>query len=218
MKFKEYIKENISEDNEWCANYIMTHCKPYLAEIKSDNSYILYRGMNQIIGNDGLVVKTRAMRKPSDTKAAMHMLLDEYFAKYYNHKWRSNHVMFATPNIREASEYGIGACAVFPIGEFKYLWSGTIRDLYYTTTTMKKDFTEKMREIMLQNIDAIYPEEIEYGVKFINDWFEKHHVMYQDTHLTQNDDKEVMVNCKSYFAIDAKQANAVVGLIKDWTK
>jgi hypothetical protein len=92
---------------------------------------------------EGIVIhkkKVRKDRKPKDMDIKTHKELNKLFHKKFGWKVRSEG-LFCTGNINEAGGYGY-EFLVFPIGEFKYVWSPEIRDLYSFIEEMKGEGLE----------------------------------------------------------------------------
>jgi hypothetical protein len=126
-------------------------CKPYLELLRScytDNTELydlddrmevvqyfnkeipmIFRGStNTWKENDIRYVEARKDRRPKDTNKKISKEIDEVFFKEYGIKPRTEGT-FTTPVKHVAGHYG-QVFMFFPIGDFKYLWSEEIRDMF----------------------------------------------------------------------------------------
>jgi len=136
MKFK--IVEN---DINTFLDMIKRECKPFLNQAGSDK-FSMYQGVNmkdnfdEIPFGDFKIYKKRVRgnRKPSDTDVKLSNIIDEYLNKRYNlGGWKPRtQSKFFTGSAIATQEYGLTYIG-FPIGDFKYLWSPEIKDLWRIT-------------------------------------------------------------------------------------
>jgi len=108
---------------------IKRDCQPFLQQVNNQpfNKFALYRGIHNT--EEPFVTKEVRLknRKPSDTSLTMHQIIQGYFKKTYGEAYRS--AMFTTGDRSTADEYGT-LYKIFPIGDFTFLWSKEIEDLY----------------------------------------------------------------------------------------
>ena len=100
-------------------------CAPYLKQLKGIKNFI-YRGTNHQVERIRKF-KARENRTPTDTDIRVHNMLDSIFRKKFGWKARSEGVF--TSSDTNLPDYGT-TYLFFPIGQFKYLWSPKIDDLY----------------------------------------------------------------------------------------
>lgn len=117
------------------ARVLSVDCKYYLNEIKSEflsrdpRWSMFYRGIREHKVNSNIEsIQPRKDREPLDMPVAVHDDLDRLFKKKFGWFVRSEGV-FVTPSPLNAYGYG-KACIFFPIGNYKYVWSPKIEDLY----------------------------------------------------------------------------------------
>jgi len=118
-------------------------CQPWLAELKEIGN-LYYRGfeIDKILNRrysknhddkpmlthiDMFRIKSQSERKPLSTDSYTHKTIDDYFLKEFGWRARSQGV-FATPE-EFVSVYG-EPYVFFPVGEYEYLWSKQIYDLF----------------------------------------------------------------------------------------
>ena len=146
----------------------------------------LYRGMEKV-SNPAFIIETpdedvpvykkrvRLDRVPSAFSVEMHSMIDNWFNEKFQIKARSQTV-FATGDKMDALLYG-EAFIIFPIGEFKYVWSPNVADLF------SKGLSSNPHELSMQ--------------------LQKY--QYRDTDLEEaiKSDCEIMIKCDSYYAISS---------------
>jgi len=72
----------------------------------------------------------RSDRKPSDTPRRIHVILDRWFNQHFGVNARSAATFcYGEKSRDQVLQYGT-AYAVFPVGDFKIIWSPKIADLY----------------------------------------------------------------------------------------
>ena len=110
------------------ANKIKKDCASFLQQIVHPDDYRLYRGVS-----NGTKVFAKGNnpidRQPRDTEFVIHDVADQWFAKEFNIKYRSNAV-FCTGSYSDAENYG-KLYLTFPIGEFRFCWSPKVGDMTY---------------------------------------------------------------------------------------
>lgn len=103
-------------------------CGPFLqqAETRWAN---MYRGVT--IATSPLIEKKARLsnRVPLETSQTTHDEINEIFQAKFGHPFRNG--VFASGNLSLVSTYGI-TFETFPIGQFKFLWSPDVPDLYDT--------------------------------------------------------------------------------------
>lgn len=107
---------------------IKSKCQPYLRQVANAKKKVLYRGMR---GDHSKLYHTftvRTDRKPVDSSADLHNALDTALAREFGAKARSAGVFVIGDN-NVISEYGEDYM-IFPVGEFKCIWSPHIADAY----------------------------------------------------------------------------------------
>ena len=141
MISKEFLREDTTELQKSLSMVIMSdssrtqllgtveqiklHCQPFLNEI--EDPFSLLRGLRPT--EEWAVNKAVRLddRKPMSTPPKLHNDLNTMFTRMFGAPFRN--AMFCTGNKSQASVYGM-IFAIFPIGEYKYIWSPEIRDLY----------------------------------------------------------------------------------------
>lgn len=123
------------------AAIVKKDCQFYLSQIDpgKDN---LYRGVKDKTTADGRGSTIKFVKKevrldgrnPKDTDAKAHEHINNYFVKHYGAPFRNG--LFATGREHEAMKYGT-VYHIFPIGEFGFLWSSTVKDLWVQSRPLR---------------------------------------------------------------------------------
>jgi len=185
MKIIELYEEELPQEFDEAIKLIKRDCKSFLAQ---RGEGLLYRGVQKGLGKN---IKTfskkvpRTDRKPKNTLRSTHQELDDWFNDNFGFRARSAAV-FVTGDLRDARSYG-AAYAIFPIGDFEFLWSPNIGDLF----------------IALGN-----PENMESTLK---------NAEYKKTDLADaiESGHEIMLSCKEYYALHIKEYSEDVLHIKN---
>jgi hypothetical protein len=153
MKFNEYINEDnqqIPEINRILQKIKDNVDKKFITELKNSGKF-LYRGIPKNTKNIHKI-KPRIDRKPKDMQQIHHDSFNEEFKKKFGWNVRSEGV-FVSSNLAEIKQYG-ETYLFFPIGEYKFVWSPKIEDLfsYITDELIDSSFTFKE----LYNYDPDY--------------------------------------------------------------
>jgi hypothetical protein len=182
----DYVPDtNISPEMQEALDAIKRDCQPFLKQIENQ---LLFRGSIGALAKGEFFFKrdVRMDRVPKSTDQIFHDAMDKWFNKKFGFRARSAAV-FTTGNYHEAFEYGgskkDGTFAIFPIGDFRFVWSPKVTDLFFEADP------DKMGE------DA---EKAEEHLDTLN---------YKDTDLPAaiRSRKEVMVSCKSYYMLRLRQ-------------
>lgn len=165
---------------------IKQKCAPWL---EAAGTNFVYRGSGisslSGIGNDGLFKgKVRKDRKPRDSTAELHNLLNKYFYEKTGIKYRSES-LFVSGDKDKGYEYGSKVFAIFPIGEFHYAWSDEIEDpwveLEFNMTDEEKVTRRQEFESHLEYDDPYkFDEGLEEAIESKN---------------------EIMIACDEYYAV-----------------
>ena len=175
MKLQDYL----IEQEEGLAHFIpkiQAECKPFLKDIRNAAGS-LFRDDTKNRNKPVWKKVTRTDRAPLDTPKELHDLIDNWFLKEFGWKARSN-ALFCWP-LRFNSGFVPNKWLVFPAGNYKYVWSSEVDDLWSHTTGGN-------------GLDRVFTNFINYYGTTYTDKNLKKSMLYET---------EVMVNCKySYLA------------------
>ena len=189
MRFNHFINEvKPPEPRMWAmlCDDILRDCKPFIKAMKGiPYQFALWRGAKKLI-DVYQISFPRADRNPTDTPRDIQNMLDKIFLKKFGWKARSQGV-FGTGSKSFAAMYG-KPYMVFPMGEFKFIWSPEIKDLY--TDVIEKDMRYgdwgKLPDKGFSKIEEVI--ESSYTDK---DW-----------HSAIGSQNEIMIKCHSYYLVN----------------
>ena len=176
--FKQFLIESkeppiSKQELDIILSSIRNNCKPYIQETSANPKFKLYRGIDKKETPPYMEVSPQRNRQPVDTAVWMHEAMDNWFQAKFGLRARSQ-TLFTTALERQASLYGQPYVA-FPVGNYQYVWSPKVMDLYQSGHKLRKDdvseFLDNAQYTSSSLVDAIN---------------------------TQN---EVMVKCKSCYLI-----------------
>lgn len=209
--FKQFISEEIQEVRN-LEKLIEDNCAFFLSESKRNG--FLIRGMKKLDGaSSRATVKSFAFpgededeqgfiwertvrhdRRPADTEPESHKLLDDWFNKEFGVRARST-TLFCVGDTKlgraDIKQYG-DLYIILPIGEFKYIWSPKVQDLFAKIDD--KDWT----------MDLQRPGEEQDPAENCNRFMNTLGYYDGDLHKVVSSKLEVMVACSKYYAIEYK--------------
>lgn len=124
MKFAGYLTEGV-KNRKQIKEILDRDCAQYLKEIKYEYP-LLFRGSHKPT-KDIRKVTHRKNRNPSDTPKPLHDKLNDLFEKRFG--WPVRGGIFTVPSKSIADNYGT-PFVFFPIGDYKYVYSPKIEDLF----------------------------------------------------------------------------------------
>jgi len=182
-KIKQAIKnDDISVKDASMLSLIKRDCQPFLQAVdyKPILGHPLYRGIVVPFDADPFISKKVRLtnRKPRNTHIELHAEINDYFTEAFGAPFRD--AIFCSGRWADASYYG-RPYYIFPRGNFQYLWSPKVPDLY-----------EKLEVDIRQHPGKT----IEYIKK----------LEYQTTELQRGIDSnnEIMIRCDSYYGINER--------------
>lgn len=164
---------------------IKRDCQPFLNQLGNNKSLqkdvLAYRGIKNLSGkvSGGFYkLNVRQDRKPMSTSIKMTRTLDEWFERKFEFKARTTS-LFSSGSFTYAQSYG-DIFAIFPIGEFKFVWSPEVTDLFlWIDSHFFQDYNDKA---VYKSLD---------GLNYTN----------QNLKKALKDGKEIMISCKQYYAV-----------------
>jgi len=177
-------------------------CKKFIKFVGLYNPpALVYRSIKG--SNDDYTTRTpRTNRKPTDTPLYVQEIMDVLFYERFGWKPRSGGVFTATGGFEG---YGVPH-VFFPIGDFKFVWSPEVRDLFidlnklhlykiemrhpYKNSSKRKnsrEFYEEIRKALKPLIDSFYQNE-KYNLAF-------------------NEEREIVWKCKKYHLVNIHYFN-----------
>lgn len=178
---------------------IFKDCEYYISQLRKSNAFkLLYRGTRD--GTNFYKLKTSNLergRKPKDMGKIMHDLLnDEIFRPEFG--WNVRDGIFASSKL--LTYYG-DPYLFFPVGEFKYVWSPTVQDLYEDMFDKNKlDFLYYYVPGKLINssyVNDLTEEVVKISIKNLQ-------LMYQDNNfkMAVRSENEIAFKCDKYYIVN----------------
>jgi len=195
MRLTKFINERIEIPNDKeVTELLLRKCGKW---IKESNGEPAYRGM---LGKKQWgKFNVRQDRQPKDSPKVYHEMMDKDFKKEFGWFARSAG-LFVTGNEDTSDLYG-DPYVIFPIDNFRYIWSQKIQDLLQVLPEKTAPTTEHEHFIQVQ-----WPE-------ILNG--------YQDSYLAAGlrAGHEIMVQCKSYYALHYSlwKYYDFEGILKGWS-
>lgn len=214
ITFKQYIEEQDEQDEqiESIADIIHRDCQPFIQESNLD--IMLWRGFRNL-GNDErfltlLKKQPRTNRKPLSSPQKLHQILDQWFEDRFNFRYRSKG-LHTTPNINEASEYG-SVRAIIPIGNFRYVWSPLVDDLYVDLNHVSLlNYDERRYMNTNTNSEEPIPEAIQ---RKLYDRLDELNYIENRLPDAKRTDGEVIIGTESFYAIKRDVITQVYQLLR----
>jgi hypothetical protein len=172
---------------------IQKDCQPFLSAIGNEPiRNMLYRGMT---GPRVPIQKKQvhlSSRKPMTTNNEIHGLINDYFTRQFGEPFRN--ALFASGDRGHALGYGNKVLSIFPIGEFTFVWSPEMSDMYDVTWPRPGGFSNVTPS---QEMVDVTLEAYDYTNKSFKSALRSGH--------------EIMIRCNNYYAVQP----AVVAEWKD---
>lgn len=143
-------------DSKEIVEVLLRDCQPYLNEIDGNvQKHIMYRGMPDVPGDKGFGKKYARLndRESRNTKGEMHDMINKILAQEFEHPFRNG--VYATGTADNAAYFSGDETrrvyAIFPIGNFDYLWNMGIDDMYNVLVTTAPTNLPKVMKAVLPN-------------------------------------------------------------------
>jgi len=216
MKSKEFIIERKIPDAEEIAHTynlnsadlkmcfsILKDCQPFLNEVNNNPfKHKLFRGVSRDADTSWADVKQYIHkpirlenRTPRDASQEFHDGLNKWMTTNFGAPFRN--AMFCSGSKFQTHDYG-DEYMIFPVGDFKFLWSPSIKDVW-------SEFAGPFRNHLRKNLEAQDPHTPFNNVNEIaDDWFDNYFngdYSNRNLKLAINSRKEVMIRAKSFYGI-----------------
>ena len=161
MRYYELNERNMAAhvyDTEEIVEVLLRDCQPFLNEIDGNvQKHVLYRGIPNVPA-EGFGKKDARLndRVPKNTKSNMHDIINQFLNTHFEHPFRNG--VYATGNSDHASYFGDTVSgtdvmtrpyAIFPIGNFDYLWNTRLDDMYNLLVTLAPTHVPEAMEKLL---------------------------------------------------------------------
>jgi len=188
MKSTEFITEMYDfpeEEMQQYANLIKKDCQPYLQAIGGQvDQYEMYRGMRHVHDAFSKRKVRLDQRYPKDSSHELHDYMNDHFYDTFGAEFRN--AVFCTGSLSQVKEYG-PEFAVFPIGNFEFLWSPKVEDMFKEWEDFEiEENSDDPRQFIKTRIAGKYTN------KNIKKAIDSKH--------------EIMIRCNEYYAVDLSLA------------
>jgi hypothetical protein len=217
MRLQKYlINDSKNEDIEWYSKFYKD-CKPYITDwVKCRAPNFLYRNVNNSYKSFGIKRSyVDKGRKPADTPLELHNFFNDYF--YDKFRWKVRNGVAAIGIPFKSGQYGGEPHLFFPIGNYKFVWSPKIGDLFTHFDSMRMLDPPDEEDCCFDDSD--WEEQLE--VMRDNYYDSRQHAMddlkYTDKNLKRaiESHNEIYFNCKKYYVINMRYGNILEKLIRD---
>ena len=128
MRLVELYQINESADPKKVLEAIKNECQPYISQINDMDGNRLRRGMTF----NADVKKMNAVgdgRNETEDDVEWELFANKWLSKKFGFNARTEAV-YCAGGVPMAKRYGL-AYSIFPIGNFEFVWSPVVEDLYY---------------------------------------------------------------------------------------
>lgn len=207
-RLKSYIREETADRDKinWdeqgyyddvIKKQILQECKPFLKE----SGYTAFCRREKPKGGGSVYPvrkKIRTDRKPLSTRKKLAEIVDSLFYKYHGIKARTGSIFGqASPNITPL--YGPEIYLLFPIGNFRYVWSPHIRDMYMKIM----DTWKQARDYYIQEPLSTHSDMVELFEKYMEPIIKSDYMVTGLDKATRPGrwNNEVMFECKEAYLL-----------------
>ena len=213
MKYSELICEDDPKNITHIVTEITTKCQPFLKKISYETSdYLIFRGLGiytpQLYDTKGELITAPGFnpnRYPKDTPRYLHKELNHIFTHLFKFPFRNG--TFVTSNSDMAKDYG-NVVLIIPIGEFHYLWSPHVKDLFEDWDEFESGeiFNAKQKGDPSPNIEDMCNKYLEL--------MERNVMQYRTINLKDaiESGNEIMIYCDRYFVFPHKNLAVMTAL------
>jgi len=169
-------------------------CKPFLQDINHNSSFRIARGSKRIFENIQKQTSRLENRVPSHTPMDVHNKMNVILNDKFGHPFRNG--VFGTGDVIGAKAYG-RVYSMLPIGNYEFIWSSTIKDLFEEWLDLHDMLDSKAPEALYKKIKKAYKNtNIIHAIKSHNEimlWCKQYYlvpmIIYND-----RDFKEIVFN------------------------
>lgn len=197
MRFDQYLKDEV----DTFINMLHNDVKDEIINNANSNNF-LFRGIssfNKVSTFDKF--KSISDREPVDTPKQIHDMIDRALYKKFGWKPRSEGV-FTTGSYSDAHGYG-RTYIFFPIGDYEFVWSTTIKDCYLKA---KKIIIEYNNKVQNQKLAILHSKSQMLNSKEFEELFIDNFSFdsFKDNDLTSaiNSGNEIIFKCKEYYLVN----------------
>lgn len=219
MRFLDYINDSVQPEHRSTYNILddiyrkeavkgfvetlKKNCAQFIKDTKGIDLTMCRYVKNPVVGMHKFT--PRVDRKPMDTPQWMHDYLDSLFLKKFGWKARSEGV-FAVAVKNDKVGYFGSYYPMFPVGDYHYVWSPKVTDLYTTISDEVNDFDVRDWRHLTE-----FPEEN----KRFKAAIDKLMRTYKDNNLkaylnSQPPEREIMIKCEAYYLVETSLGTDII--------
>lgn len=137
MRFRRHLNEAAAKvsNYEFLLDYIKNNCRKAIKEYRDGYNIFVRQEVREDSPEIGKIKAIRSDRRPSDTPREIHRMTDDWFEEKYG--WRARSTSLFCWIVSDITKYAKLAklnrrhkFIVFPVGNYRYLWSMKSHDLY----------------------------------------------------------------------------------------
>ena len=206
MRFNTFILENDGPPPlpqeysvDQVANYIRKNCWQWVREMGKN---FFYRGLKKDLKFAEITPRTD--RVPTDLPPAFSRAIDAWFHSKFGWYPRSTGV-FCTPRKDTAEYYGY-PFIFLPVGQYKYIWSNDVHDLYsslmHTESIFSDGYFSKNKD-RIERLELKHfkdTEDQDVNKEELYDILDS--IRYTNRGAARNDMNEMMVQCSKYIIVE----------------
>jgi len=195
MKLLGHLNETIEYTTEEIGKILLKDCQPFIQEMKQERQ-MLWRGTEMDIDGIKKYTAKRTERSPKDMPIWVHNYLNDLYVKRIGWPVRSG-VFCYNENITDT--YGKPKW-LFPIGNYRYIWSREIDDLFHIFVDWKMEYIKDQRRA------GVDPNKISIKNNDIREWATAvvEMIPYHNSHYGRAGARnEISVWCDEYYLVDA---------------
>lgn len=192
MRFKHFLNESRSPE-QFDLDLFLKDCAPFLREIRGIPAKYLPKHGTNTAPDHWDIVQQKIRRGPRDSSAEMHDAVNDIFDQKFNWHARTD-AIFISGDAQRSRSYG-PLCTIFPIGEYDYLWSPQVEDLYVEYTLAKDKYLVPERDINYSEVRRLATQDTIEKVR---------HAHWHFNDALQDglrDGFEIMLRAKKYYFI-----------------
>lgn len=183
MRFKEFILE----DSEFSAELILRDCSKWIEATKLSSAKA-WHGTGGSGGAEVKLIKNRYRESPSNSSKTLHDAANRILKDKFGWQPRMEG-LFVSGDVDMAQSYGYEHL-VFPKGDFKFVWSPEIQDLYFYS----KGFYKRHRIAGTTAATTILIDELENNIEWKDD----------DIVAALESGNEVIIKAAAFYLVDAR--------------
>lgn len=180
MRFKQFI----SEESEFSAKKIVSDCAPWF-KANAPSHYIIWHGTSSF-KKESMLIRNRPRSNPSNSSIQIHNTVNRILQIKFGWLPRTEG-LFVSGDRNVSSVYG-KAYACYPVGDFKFVWSPDIADLFMYW----KSYVAKHKHLHISEITRKFAYDLENSIEWKN----------TDIRQAITSGHEIIINASAFYLVD----------------